>query len=723
MSNLLTLAPAPSYGVSAVDQLPDWESTAPSPDQATINSAGPAGPFGVLTINGRPNFHYSFTGSDALWLARFVIGEAGGRDDPGSRAVIWSMFNRYAFFTHRVYPTFSRFIRAYSTPLQPVLRSGGAAARHYQSADFVRTGGNYSGKYAHVPRGQRGKFLRLQATPWKFLLASARGLSERALRGQVPNPIGNATEFADTAVYYRQRHGQWPTLDQWRAYNATLGKQKRWAWIGDVQGLVQYHKNAFFVDHRVAKLPPGAVVVSGMRQQPEPTQAPASARSARHDSPNQSEGRFIGDSGLLFEPGPFSFQPEWEVGTASPYQQGFDVFNPLRYAKEMMALRSALRLGERDENKLTDGIFSARHPKRVRQVISRSEPDFQALSREWLAIRDGLVRPALRAPSGPAVTPLPAMTPEEGSAFRQLPVSDQALFRGLRAVILAFTGVARTEADRGGRTLLRRGVFLAVNKLLAEVLELTKITTLVSGWPLVTARPLLIGNVLYNLAFPETINQGGSDRLGGRPDPTCFSASTQMLLARRFPATYVRLVRQLATTSRCTFAGGHSIGPLTFASTSLYKSLDSVLLQTAFDTYFRNRAIVGGNYAPGDELKVHRQIFGPNRPPRRFTDAWSSNAKAAFGRAFVTDGGTTRLPEIINLCTGNPVANCLNHSVVLTRIQGGRVFFYNPWANEEERNRMFGAAQVTVSGHGERPAESSMTKADFENQLTTVFHN
>lgn len=36
---------------------------------------------------------------------------------------------------------------------------------------------------------------------------------------------------------------------------------------------------------------------------------------------------------------------------------------------------------------------------------------------------------------------------------------------------------------------------------------------------------------------------------------------------------------------------------------------------------------------------------------------------------------------------------------------------------------MFGTATVTVSGNGERPAESSMTQADFEGQLTAVFHN
>jgi hypothetical protein len=36
---------------------------------------------------------------------------------------------------------------------------------------------------------------------------------------------------------------------------------------------------------------------------------------------------------------------------------------------------------------------------------------------------------------------------------------------------------------------------------------------------------------------------------------------------------------------------------------------------------------------------------------------------------------------------------------------------------------MFGSAAVTTSGNGERPAESSMSQTDFENQLTTVFYN
>jgi hypothetical protein len=61
--------------------------------------------------------------------------------------------------------------------------------------------------------------------------------------------------------------------------------------------------------------------------------------------------------------------------------------------------------------------------------------------------------------------------------------------------------------------------------------------------------------------------------------------------------------------------------------------------------------------------------------------------------------------------------------VVITRVTGGRAFFYNPWANEEERNVMFGRGKVATSGNGERPAESSMTQANFESQLSTVFYN
>jgi hypothetical protein len=400
-----------------------------------------------------------------------------------------------------------------------------------------------------------------------------------------------------------------------------------------------------------------------------------------------------------------------------------DVQAALRARRETDAVKLAIRNGIRSENELSDLVFFSRHPERNGRYISSTEPGYSTLSREWLDIRDRIVRPALSAPPGPVVTPLAPLTAEEQAALRQLPPLDQGNFQALRGVIVTYTGVARTEADRGSRVLLRRGLFRVQSALLTELVALAGVTRLPSGWSLATAKPLLVGNTLYNLAFPETINQGGTDRLGGKPDPTCFSASTQMLLARRYPATYVRLARQLATTSIATFAGGVSVGPLTFRSTNLYRSLESVLLQTAFDTYFNQVISAAGGYRAGQELIVHRQVFGATRPPKSSTGFRSSDIVAKFRTAFVTSGGTTRSPELINLCTGVPSVSCGNHSVVLTRVTGGRVFFYNPWANEEERNVMFGRGKVATSGNGERPAESSMTQANFEGQLSTVFYN
>jgi outer membrane protein OmpA-like peptidoglycan-associated protein len=377
------------------------------------------------------------------------------------------------------------------------------------------------------------------------------------------------------------------------------------------------------------------------------------------------------------------------------------------------AQQAELHLRENIE-RLAPGLAS----KITFSIASRGEKQpvaGNAASSRRVEIHTSTPPPAKRCPIRPLNT-------TEQAEFNRLSATAQKQFTQVRATIETYTGVACREADRGSRVLLQRGVLRALPNLLPEILNLMRITVLPSGWSLGTVRPLLVGNVLFNLAFPETINQGGTDRLGGRPDPTCFSASTQILLARRFPVTYVRLTIQLATTSRCTFAGGDSIGPLTFRSTSLYKSLESVLLQTAFDTYFSTSAR-SGKYTPGDELKVHRQVFGPTRPPRFATYTSKSSRVAAFRKAFIINGGTTRPAEIINLCTGNPSGTCGNHTVVLTRVANGRVYFYNPWANEEEKNRMFGTAQVSVSGNGERPAESSMTQADFENQLTTVFHN
>ena len=132
----------------------------PTPTGTGSGSAGlPAGPFGTLVLNapGRTPFSYAFTAEDAVWTAKLVILEAGGRPDADSAAVIWAMFNRYALVRHRLYPSFHSFIRAYSTTLQPVLLNWRAAQRHLGSPEFVPSGGTYTTKGVPpgIPRGQR----------------------------------------------------------------------------------------------------------------------------------------------------------------------------------------------------------------------------------------------------------------------------------------------------------------------------------------------------------------------------------------------------------------------------------------------------------------------------------------------------------------------------------------------------------------------------------------
>src|SRR5437868_1556088 len=58
------------------------------------------GPFGVLSFaaKGYPRFTYTFTREDAEWTARFLLGEAGGKNNPDNQAILWAMFNRYALF-------------------------------------------------------------------------------------------------------------------------------------------------------------------------------------------------------------------------------------------------------------------------------------------------------------------------------------------------------------------------------------------------------------------------------------------------------------------------------------------------------------------------------------------------------------------------------------------------------------------------------------------------
>ncbi|MGH4031201.1 peptidoglycan-binding domain-containing protein [Actinomycetota bacterium Odt1-20B] len=246
--------PEPPEDETAVLRAGESEAARP-PRLGTLTVVGA----GVGTGSAAPP--YRFTAEDLEWTARFVIGEAGGRDDADSHAVIWAMLNRYALLTRPYYRTFHAFLRAYSTPLQPVLKSWGASRRNMNRPDYVRTGGTFGPPAPPgIPRGQRRVHLDLQRRPWPQLSASARSVATRALTGALANPIGNATEFGSTYVYFHDAHHRYPDAAQWRRFTEEYAARMRWRWIGPVPGLDQT-KNTFFVQRRLAALPAGAVRV------------------------------------------------------------------------------------------------------------------------------------------------------------------------------------------------------------------------------------------------------------------------------------------------------------------------------------------------------------------------------------------------------------------------------------------------------------------------------
>jgi N-acetylmuramoyl-L-alanine amidase/D-alanyl-D-alanine carboxypeptidase len=243
-----------------------------TPSSGAAHPSTPSVPLGTLTHTapGWDAFSYRFTPYDLEWTARFLHGEAGGRDDAENRAVLWAMFNRYAFFRNEIpsWGSFGDFIRQYSTPLQPYLRSVGAARRHwrkcnpqYTNCDYVPMAERY-GYYPEttIPRGQLRRFLELQERPWSELSQSSRDLAQRALQGAIPNPIGPASEFADTAVYFRDKHDKTPTREEWLEFTKAFAASKKWLWPSDDTPYDQYKRNVIFVNGRARNLRDGARV-------------------------------------------------------------------------------------------------------------------------------------------------------------------------------------------------------------------------------------------------------------------------------------------------------------------------------------------------------------------------------------------------------------------------------------------------------------------------------
>jgi hypothetical protein len=261
-----------------------------------ITSPLPSVPLGRLEcrVPGREPFSYRFTADDLVTTARFLVGEAGGVDNPENRGTLWAMLNRYAFFRNKTpgWGGFGGFLEQYSQTLQPYIRRWESVKELVQRCNKTfdnpdcrfRPTRNETYPGTQVPMGQLASFLELQATPWSRLPERARSLALGTLTGKVPNPIGNATEVDDTKVYFRREKHRNPTRAEWEAYTRAFARRHGLSWRPEQVPYDQFGHDTLFVTAAAKSFPEGATRIvppgagaTGPTPPPSPTPSPSPA--------------------------------------------------------------------------------------------------------------------------------------------------------------------------------------------------------------------------------------------------------------------------------------------------------------------------------------------------------------------------------------------------------------------------------------------------------------
>ena len=136
----------------------------------------------MTAIRNGDGWSYTLTPTDKLWAGRMAQYEGGEAAD-----VLWTMTQAYAKDAiHNAYPTFTRFIQAYSQPINPIWRRDGSKCR---------PGGAYHDRdECSAVRLERRD--RAATIPWAELDANIREITDRWYAGTLPNPVPRAVEFA-----------------------------------------------------------------------------------------------------------------------------------------------------------------------------------------------------------------------------------------------------------------------------------------------------------------------------------------------------------------------------------------------------------------------------------------------------------------------------------------------------------------------------------------------
>jgi hypothetical protein len=144
-----------------------------------------------------PGFSYQLTPTDILWAGRMADGER----DADAKLVLWTMAQRFAGLQRR--GSFTRFIQAYSQPINPKWRRDGVCCAQGATGCPARRSRNFYGEDDCSPRrlANRDRFASL---PWDQLPAGVRRDVLAWAKAKVPNPAPHAVDFAAKSLVQRK---------------------------------------------------------------------------------------------------------------------------------------------------------------------------------------------------------------------------------------------------------------------------------------------------------------------------------------------------------------------------------------------------------------------------------------------------------------------------------------------------------------------------------------
>jgi hypothetical protein len=142
-----------------------------------------------LAVLETPAGSFSLNDEDLLMAAKLIHYEGGAQDPIQARAIVWTVATRLGWL-RRSYTSFAKLVEDFAQPLNPKWRIGG---------EFCRVGSRYIGT-DHCSAQRLTRRAEAAAARWEDLSTTARETALAFVRGELPNPVPGAANFASSTT-------------------------------------------------------------------------------------------------------------------------------------------------------------------------------------------------------------------------------------------------------------------------------------------------------------------------------------------------------------------------------------------------------------------------------------------------------------------------------------------------------------------------------------------